>query len=733
MFERLAFGFGRRLPLILQTEASECGLACLGMIAGYYGYHIDLMTLRRQFSVSLKGTTLRSVIHTANQMRLAVRPVRLELTQLSNLKLPCILHWNFNHFVVLKEIGARSVTIHDPAFGLRRISLSELSRSFTGVAVELWPSPEFVSGGRKERIRLRRLLGHVSGLYRSFGQILLLAAALEVFVLVGPFFLQWIIDNVLVSGDRDLLTMLALGFGTLVLLQQAISAVRGWALMYVSTMLNIQWRANAFTHLLGLPTSYFEKRHLGDVVSRFGSIDTIESTLTNSFLEAVLDGVMSMATLVLMFVYSRELAWISVGAMLLYALGRWLWYRPLRTATEEQIVHAAKQQTHFLETVRGVRTIQLFQRHDERRASWLSLVVDQVNAGLRTRKLALLYQTLNGVLFGLENVIVIWLGARLVMAGDFTVGLLMAFSSYRMQFDSRVGALIDKFVAVQMLHLQGERLADILLTPTAVVQPAMGWMRDGDPEASLEVVGVRFRYAEQEPYVLDNVSLRVEPGESVAIVGPSGGGKSTLVSVMLGLLPPTEGEIRVGGQSVAKAGLDTLRQMVGAVLQDDVLFAGTLAENISFFDSNPDAEWIVECARTAALHQDIESMPMRYNTMVGDMGTVLSGGQKQRVLLARALYKRPKILFLDEATSHLDVELESIVNSAVKSLKMTRIIVAHRPQTIASVDRVVVLAGGRLVEHVKPRDIPAMRGGATPLPSQDAPPAGPPSLTSRAG
>jgi ATP-binding cassette subfamily B protein RaxB len=715
MLNRLSFGFQPTLPLMLQTEATECGLACLGMVAGYHGYRTDLATLRRRFPVSLKGSTLRDLIAIAGQLELATRPLKLDLEDLPQLKLPCILHWNLNHFVVLQEVSPRSATVYDPAFGIRKLPMEEVAKSFTGVALELWPNPGFKPAEEKQTVRLRALLGRVTGLYRSFSQILLLSLALEVFAVVSPFFLQWVIDNVLVSADRDLLTTLALGFGLLMLMQQAINITRSWVLMYMSTTLNVQWQANVFTHLLRLPVAYFEKRHLGDVVSRFGSVGIIQHTLTTSFLEAILDGVMTVVTLVLMFIYSPTLAWIAIGAMALYGLGRWAWFAPLRHATEEQIIHAAKQQTHFLETIRGVKTIKLFQRQDERRASWLSLLVDQINADLRTQKLSLLYKSLNGVLFGIENILIIWLGARLVMDGNFTVGVLMAFNAYKGQFDNRVSSLIDKFVEVKMLQLQGERLADIVLQQPETTHGGLADGQDGPLTPSLEVRGLRFRYAEQEPYVLDEVSFHIAAGESVAIVGPSGGGKTTLVNILLGILAPTQGEVLIGGQSVGHVGLDTLRRMVGTVLQDDVLFAGSLSDNISFFDPLADHAWIAECARLAAIHQDIAAMPMGYNTLVGDMGTILSGGQKQRVLLARALYKRPQILFLDEATSHLDIEREHLVNNAIKSMNITRVIVAHRPETIGSADRAIVLAGGKVIDDLR---LPAQDAA---VPAEEAP------------
>ncbi|WP_179405500.1 ABC transporter transmembrane domain-containing protein [Burkholderia guangdongensis] len=696
--DRLSLGVGSKLPMILQTEATECGLACLAMVAGYHGHHVDLATLRGRFPVSLKGAGLARVIDIAQQFDLGTRALKLDLDQLSQLRMPCLLHWNFNHFVVLKEVSGKSAVIHDPAQGIRKLPLDVLSRSFTGVALELWPTSRFEPRDAVPAVKLRTLLGPVTGLSRSLGQVLLLALVLEVFALVQPFFLQWVIDEVIVSADRDLLTVLALGFGLLVLMQQATSAIRAWALMYFGTTLNVQWRANVFTHLLSLPARYFERRHLGDVVSRFGSIDTIQQTLTTSFVSAVIDGLMTIVTLAMMFVYSRVLGCIALVTMAMYALLRWLWYRPLQRATEEQIVRAAKQQSHFLETVRGVKTIKLFNRRDERRANWLSLLVEQINAGLHVQKLQLLYQQLNGLLFGIEGIVIIWLGARMVVEGQFTVGVLMAFNAYKGQFDSRVGSLIDKYFEVRMLQLQGERLADIVFAqpePDASSRHVPG--EADELAASIEFDEIGFRYADGEPAVLDGVSLAIAPGESVALVGPSGCGKTTLVNVLLGVLEPTAGKVRIGGVDVDRLGLDRLRAMIGTVLQDDVLFAGSIADNISFFDPDADPKWIAECAQFAAVHADIVAMPMGYNTLVGDMGTVLSGGQKQRVLLARALYKRPKILVLDEATSHLDLQREQQVNAAVGALRMTRVIVAHRPETIASAERVVTMDGGQIV------------------------------------
>lgn len=696
--EGLAWQTARRLPLCLQTEAAECGLASLAMVAGWHGYRVDLATLRQRHPLSIKGVTLAHLIQVAGRLGLAGRPLRLELAELPQLATPCVLHWDLNHFVVLREASARGIIIHDPAAGLRRLSMAEASRHFTGIALELSPTAEFRRADERVRVRLRDLTGPVRGLGPALAQVLALAVALQALAVLAPFYLQWVVDGAVASGDRELLSVLAVGFLLLAAIQVAVGALRSWVVLYLGTTLNLQWLANVFSHLLRLPVAWFEKRHLGDVVSRFGAVTTIQRTLTSSFVEAVIDGLMAVVTLAMMLAYSVPLTLIALATVMAYGMARAAFYAPLKRATEEHIVHAARQQSHFLETVRGVQSIRLFGREDERRARWLNLAVDATNGDLRVQKLSLGFRSANGIAFGAERVAVVWLGALLVLDATLSTGMLFAFLAYKEQFSVRVAGLIDKAIELKMLKLQGERLADIVLTP-AESQPRTAAVRVED--ASLEVRNLSFRYSELEPFVLRDCSFRIAPGESVAIVGASGCGKTTLVKLLLGLIPPTDGQVLVGGVDVQKMGLAAYRQLVGTVMQDDPLFAGSIADNVSFFDPSPNQEAIERCTRLAAVHEDIAAMPMGYHTLIGDMGAALSGGQRQRLLLARALYKQPRMLFLDEATSALDVQRERLVNEAIQSLQLTRILIAHRPETIASASRVIVLQGGRVMQDLR--------------------------------
>jgi ATP-binding cassette subfamily B protein RaxB len=689
----LRFWTSNRLPVCFQSERAECGLACLAMIAGYWGHRVDLLTLRRRFSISLKGANLAGLIGMAQSLRLAARPVKVELDALRQLALPCVLHWDMNHFVVLQAVERGAVVIHDPAMGKRRLSMQEVSRRFTGIALELKPDTGFEKRDEAPAISLSMLMGRVVGLRSSVLQLLALGCALQACTLLAPFFLQWVVDQALVAADRELISVLGIGFLILVVLQSAIGAIRSWVTTTLATNLNFHWFSSVFAHLMRLPLSFFERRHLGDVVSRFGSIQAIQRSLTTQFVEGLLDGFLVLGTLAVMLAYSFELAVVATLAVVLYALLRWSIFDALRQATFEQIIHSAKQHSHLLESVRGVQTIRLFNGSEERRIGWMNLLADQMNAELRIARLSISHQTANSLLFGAERIVVIWLAALAVLDARFTAGMLFAFISYKDQFSQRMSALIDRLFEVGMLRLHAQRLADIVLAQAENHADSAG-DAIARTAATIEFRNVSFRYADSEPHVIQDLSLHIPCGQCIAITGSSGCGKTTLIKLLLGLLEPTKGEILVNGTPIGRVGLANYRQLIGTVMQEDQLFSGSVADNISFFDPLPDPQRIRDCGRWAAIDEELCRMPMGYHTLVGDVGSGLSGGQTQRILLARALYRDPQILVMDEATSHLDVGNEQLINAAVRQFKLTRILVAHRPETIAMAQRVIQLQNG---------------------------------------
>ncbi|CAN5411691.1 peptidase domain-containing ABC transporter [soil metagenome] len=683
--------FSGRVPLILQTEAPECGVACVAMIASYHGWRTDLAAMRLRLAPSMKGVTLKHISAIADTMGLAARGVQVPLEGLGQLKLPAILHWDMNHFVVLTRVKGNKITVHDPALGRRVMTLAEASRHFTGVGMELTPSNGFAKRDERESIGALQLLGSMSGLRGVILQVLALSLALEVLAVAAPFFLQIVVDRVIVGRDRDLLMILGLGFAGLAVTQALVTGVRAWLGVYISTHLNLQLLDALFAQLLRLPLAWFEKRHIGDIVSRFRSVDAIQRTLTLTFLETIMDGAMVVVTLALMFVYSAQLASVVVSAAALYAILRWAFFGSQRRATDEKLVHEAKAGTHFIETLRGMMAIKLNLRERERRSAYLNLVVSQTNADVRVQNLAILHKAANGLIFSLENVIVVWLGALAVLNGLLSVGMLYGFIGFKLLFLGRINNLIDKTIEFRMLDLHAERVADIAMAEPEPVRA--GASIDSARLGGFTIFGRKLGYSYGiEGPVFENVDILIRPGETVAIVGPSGCGKTTLIKVLVGLFDATSGSLTAGGREVRDWDRAQYRSQIGVVMQEDHLFVGTIEDNVSFFDPGHDPERVRACARLAMIDEDIEAMPMQYNTMVGSLGMALSGGQKQRVLLARALYRQPKILFLDETFDQLDIAREQAITTRLRAAGYGLVIVSHRPETVRSVDRTVSLA-----------------------------------------
>lgn len=678
------------LPMVHQTEAAECGLACMTMVAGFHGYKANLNELRQKFSLSIEGCTLLDLMNFAEKLQLSSRPLRIELEDLAALQKPCILHWDLNHFVVLKSVHTKHIVIHDPAFGQRKLSFEEAGKHFTGITLELLPTNEFELKPGQSRLGLSNFWSKITGLKRSLSLLFTLSILLQVFTLIAPYYMQLVIDDVILSSDTSLLLVLALGFSLVLLFEIATSALRGFVMLHFSNLMNIQMSGNLFHHLVRLPLNYFEKRHMGDVVSRFSSLRQVRELLTTGMIEALIDGLMAITILVVIFVYSPMLSVVVLAAVLLYALFRLVMYKSLREVSEQQILALAKENSNFMETVRGIQTIKLFGSEVKRESIWQNHFIDATNQSVRLGVFNISYQTVNRLLFGLENILVVYLAAHLIIAGGFSTGMLFAFMAYKSQFMDRMARLIEKLIEFRMLSLHFDRLGDIALTAKEQVHPEQA--REHKVLAgSIELKGVQFAYSDTTQSVLQDVNLTIQAGESVALVGPSGCGKTTLMKVMLGLLLPNEGKVLVDGIPLSQLGLANYRRQIAAVMQDDQLLSGSIRDNIIFFEDQFDMGRVVECAQMAAVHQDIEQMPMGYNSLIGDMGSALSGGQKQRILLARALYRQPRILFMDEATSHLDTKTESYVSKAIKELNITRVVIAHRPETIASVDRVIEL------------------------------------------
>jgi ATP-binding cassette subfamily B protein RaxB len=447
----LSFWKRRATPMILQTEAAECGLACVAMIASYWGYRVDLRLIRRKYPISLKGSTLKSIMSIASNLNFRCRPIKVDLRKLSGVRLPSILHWDMNHFVVLTRVKSTSIVINDPAVGERSIPLLEAGKHFTGVALELTPGADFVTRDETQRIRISELIGRVSGLFRGGVVLACLGLGIQTCMTIMPFFIQWIVDQVLVGRDRNLLVVLAIGFSFVAIIQALFGGLRTWYTASLAADLNFQWLGNVFSHLMRLPLSFFERRHLGDIVSRFNAVQMIQKSITTQAVDAVLDGILSGVILGVMCFYSIPLTFISLGSLTIYAILRAIVYQPLKNRNRDQIIFTAKQQTHFLESSRGVQSIKLFNRAAERQMGWENMLADQMNAELGVSKLTIIFQFANSVLFNIDRIVIVFFGARLALDNYFTVGMLIAFLGFKEQLTTRSSALVDKYFEFKML------------------------------------------------------------------------------------------------------------------------------------------------------------------------------------------------------------------------------------------------------------------------------------------
>ncbi|HAZ4251084.1 TPA: peptidase domain-containing ABC transporter [Escherichia coli] len=678
----------RRVPVIHQTETAECGLACLAMICGHFGKNIDLIYLRRKFNLSARGATLAGINGIAEQLGMATRALSLELDELRVLKTPCILHWDFSHFVVLVSVKRNRYVLHDPARGIRYISREEMSRYFTGVALEVWPGSEFQSETLQTRISLRSLINSIYGIKRTLAKIFCLSVVIEAINLLMPVGTQLVMDHAIPAGDRGLLTLISAALMFFILLKAATSTLRAWSSLVMSTLINVQWQSGLFDHLLRLPLAFFERRKLGDIQSRFDSLDTLRATFTTSVIGFIMDSIMVVGVFVMMLLYGGYLTWIVLCFTTIYIFIRLVTYGNYRQISEECLVREARAASYFMETLYGIATVKIQGMVGIRGAHWLNMKIDAINSGIKLTRMDLLFGGINTFVTACDQVVILWLGAGLVIDNQMTIGMFVAFSSFRGQFSERVASLTSFLLQLRIMSLHNERIADIALHEKEEKKPEIEIVAHMGP-MSLETNGLSYRYDSQSAPIFSALSLSVAPGESVAITGASGAGKTTLMKVLCGLFEPDSGRVLINGIDIRQIGINNYHRMIACVMQDDRLFSGSIRENICGFAEEMDEEWMVECARASHIHDVIMNMPMGYETLIGELGEGLSGGQKQRIFIARALYRKPGILFMDEATSALDSESEHFVNVAIKNMNITRVIIAHRETTLRTVDRVI--------------------------------------------
>lgn len=599
----------RRVPVIHQTETAECGLACLAMICGHFGKNIDLIYLRRKFNLSARGATLAGINGIAEQLGMATRALSLELDELRVLKTPCILHWDFSHFVVLVSVKRNRYVLHDPARGIRYISREEMSRYFTGVALEVWPGSEFQSETLQTRISLRSLINSIYGIKRTLAKIFCLSVVIEAINLLMPVGTQLVMDHAIPAGDRGLLTLISAALMFFILLKAATSTLRAWSSLVMSTLINVQWQSGLFDHLLRLPLAFFERRKLGDIQSRFDSLDTLRATFTTSVIGFIMDSIMVVGVCVMMLLYGGYLTWIVLCFTTIYIFIRLVTYGNYRQISEECLVREARAASYFMETLYGIATVKIQGMVGIRGAHWLNMKIDAINSGIKLTRMDLLFGGINTFVTACDQIVILWLGAGLVIDNQMTIGMFVAFSSFRGQFSERVASLTSFLLQLRIMSLHNERIADIALHEKEEKKPEIEIVADMGP-ISLETNGLSYRYDSQSAPIFSALSLSVAPGESVAITGASGAGKTTLMKVLCGLFEPDSGRVLINGIDIRQIGINNYHRMIACVMQDDRLFSGSIRENICGFAEEMDEEWMVECARASHIHDVIMNMPV---------------------------------------------------------------------------------------------------------------------------
>lgn len=681
-----------------QAEASECGLVCVAIVSALLGAELSLPELRRRHPVSPRGLTLKEVADIAGALNLEGRAVRCELDELRELQCPAILHWGTNHFVVLERVGRKGCQIIDPARGGRLVSLNEVNRKFTGIALELAATPAFRKRREPSPLNMLSLISWVPSLRSGLIQILLLSVLLQAYMIVSPLYLQLAIDQGALRGDSGLVASLAVGFGIFAIFNAMASGLRGIALQKLSAILSWDMTRRLFHHMVRLPLPWFQRRRLADALTRFDSIQPIQNLIASGLVGVLIDGILSVTMLILMLILAPPLALIAIVALVMFAALKLLTLSLSMKLGAASLSASIAEQGKRIETLRAMQTIKVMAAESQREGDWANKLANTVHARQKSGTLTVVIGAVQQLIDALAIVAIVFLGVRAILRTEITVGLLYAFIAYRAQFAGATQALFDQFISWRMLNIYTQRIADIVLTPTerglersVIGMPTM--------HGAIRLRNVSFGYAPHEQPVLTRISIAIEPGEFVAITGPSGAGKSTLLKVLMGLYPATSGDVLIDGQPLGAWGASAIRRTFGVVMQDDELLSGTVAENVAFFDEQIDMERVWAALSLASIDQEVLAMPMRADTLIGDMGSAFSGGQKQRILLARAFYRRPKVLLLDEATSHVDVPRERAINNALRALSMTRIVIAHRPETIAAADRIIVISGGNIVSE----------------------------------
>lgn len=677
------------MSLVLQQEAVECGLACLVMILKAYGSNISLDSLRRKFNISLRGTSVAELVRIANYLKLDATVYLLKADQLTSINRPTILFWNNNHYVVLEKIDKRKgYHILDPAMGDTWLNSLQLNQHYSEYAISFKPQKDYRPLKESHLSSFKEITRGVPKLFSYFWCVTIFSLLLHMLLLLFPCYIQQLIDPAFFQSNlSDTIQMSVFVLLLFKLCEAALHLVRGITIGKAEKIFTEYLSHKILKHLFYLPLSFFEKHSQGSIYSRFNSIEKTREILSRGFAEGLVDGLFSVLILIIIYIYNFKIGFIVSTLTFIYLFANYLIAMKAKSHNQVQIKERSKETSFLLECLRGIIPIKIFSKEKHSIKKWLNLHKKHLSTAHKIHFWQSLLDSFRIFVFGLQIALIILVSLSLIYKKEITLGMLYALLFYINSLTKNISSLTSKWFDIKMLSTHAEYLSNILTYQTESSEKKN--QLTYSHVSSIVIENLSFRYHKNEPWIIKNASFSIQAGHCVIFYGASGHGKSTLLKILMGLLRPCSGEILINNLALQDKNLFSYREKIAAVMQDDELFSGTIYENISFFDYSIDSNRAKECAKLAGMADEIEAMPMGYHSYIGDMGIAISGGQKQRILLARALYCKPSILFLDEAFSNLDIHMERELTTTLKKLGLTLIMITHRHESLSLADKVI--------------------------------------------
>ena len=703
-------GFSRKqraIPFVQQLEWTDCGAASLCMVMAYHGKEVKLAEVREAMGIGRDGVSAKSILDTAERYGLGGRGIKVDISQVKLLKTGTILHWEFNHFLVFERVVKEGVRVVDPATGPRDVPLAQFAKAFTGVAIELTPTPRFTKQ-KFEKGRLKRYVDELMSEKGLFSRIVIISLALRLIALAMPLLTGMIIDHVVPRSDYKLLYVCLAAIGGMTAFNIIAEVVRSFVLLHLRIALDTRMTLGFLDHMVSLPFSFFQRRSTGDLMMRVDSNGTVREIVTSKSMSAVIDGLFVLLYAAVIFYVNPTLGIITIVMSLLEALvflcARPTYVRLLAADLDKQ----AKAHSYMVQLLGGMETLKCAGAERLGLEKWSNLYTDELNVKLQRARVSSYVDSLRSAVSSLGPMLILTIGATSVMSQHMSLGMMLAMNSLATSLFGPLSALVSSALELQLVKGHMDRIDDVLQTPVEQDRDAVS----APPRlrGHVTVKNLSFKYGEQAPLVVQNISLDIAPGSSVALVGPSGSGKSTLLNLLSGLYKPVAGEIDYDERSLHEMDLRGVRQQIGIVPQHPFIFGGTMRENIALAQPGATLDRIAQAAKVACLHDDVSDMPMAYDTVISDGGASLSGGQRQRVAIARAVLRNPTLMLLDEATSALDNATEKKVIAGLETLRCTRITVAHRLSTVRNCDLIVVMDKGKVVEQGNHAELVAKNG-----------------------